>query len=155
MTSPTAPFDHVRDAVWLMAYADGELEPPRAAAVAAHLEGCADCRAEVARFSRERNLLSAIRIQDAPPEDWEVFWRSAYNRAERGAGWIALVLGVSLLGAWGLYHGVLALLHDAALPWPVRAGVFAAALGLLLLLGSVLRERLFARRRTRYKDVVR
>jgi anti-sigma factor RsiW len=155
VTHPIGPFDHARDAAWLMAYADGELNSAQAAVVGTHLETCAACRADVERFGRERRLLTAIRLKEAPPEDWEAFWRSGYNRAERGVAWIVFVVGAALLGAWGLYHGVTALLRASSVPWPLRAGVLAVALGLVLLLISVLRERLFARRRTRYKDVVR
>lgn len=151
----SAPFDHTRDAAWLLTYAEGELETAQAAAVAAHLEACADCRATVERFRREARVLSGIRLREAPPEPWEEFWRSGYNRLERGAGWIVLAIGVALLGGWGLYHGIAALLRADAIPVWIRAGILAVGFGLLLLLGSVVRERLYAERRTRYKHVVR
>ncbi len=38
----------------LTALVDGELDGERAAALSAHLDGCADCRAEAARRRRER-----------------------------------------------------------------------------------------------------
>jgi anti-sigma factor RsiW len=148
-------FDHSRDAAWLMGYAEGELEPAQAAAVATHLEKCADCRAAVDRFRRETRVLSGIRLREAPPEPWEEFWRSSYNRLERGAAWVVLAFGATVLAAWGLYHGVAALLRAETIPAWIRIGILAVGLGLLLLLGSVVRERLYAERRTRYKQVVR
>ena len=36
----------------VMAYLDGELAPARAAAVAVHLDGCAECRALATEVSR-------------------------------------------------------------------------------------------------------
>jgi anti-sigma factor RsiW len=46
---------------WLMAYYDGELGEHRARIVAAHLETCASCRAELAKLDALRKML-----QDAP-----------------------------------------------------------------------------------------
>jgi anti-sigma factor RsiW len=154
MTTPE-PFDHTRDAAWLLGYAEGELEPAQATAVAAHLERCADCRAAVDRFRREARVLSGIRLREAPPEPWEEFWQSSYNRIERGVAWVVLAIGAAVLGVWGLYHAVAALLRADGIPAWIRIGILAVGLGLLLLLGSVVRERLYAERRTRYKHVVR
>ena len=42
---------HAFDAEQIMAYLDGELEPQRAAALAAHLVGCGECQ-EIAKGFR-------------------------------------------------------------------------------------------------------
>ncbi len=151
----SAPFDHDRDAAWLLGYAEGELDPDQAGAVAAHLESCPACRAAVERFRREGRALQTMRLREAPPEPWEEFWRSRYNRLERGLGWTVLMIGAALVVGWGLYHGVVALARAQAIPLWVRIGILVAVAGLVLLLVSVIRERLFADRRTRYRNVVR
>ncbi|HXZ19978.1 MAG TPA: DUF4349 domain-containing protein [Candidatus Acidoferrales bacterium] len=58
MESTTHPFDREE----VMAYLDGELAPERAAAAAAHLEQCADCRA----------LAASLRSLSSQLPQWEV-----------------------------------------------------------------------------------
>ncbi|HEY70638.1 MAG TPA: hypothetical protein G4O08_08650 [Anaerolineae bacterium] len=45
---------------WLMAYYDGELGEHRAKIVAAHLETCATCRAELAKLDALRKVLQEV-----------------------------------------------------------------------------------------------
>ena len=148
------PFDPVRDAPLLSAYVDGELEGSDVARVEAHLKADAGARAEVERLRAFNRLTAGLQLREAPPEDWEVFWRSAYNRAERSLGWILFGAGVLVAGAWALWHAAVAV-FASTLPVVVKAGVMAGATGLLVLLVSVLRERMSTRRRTRYDDIVR
>jgi anti-sigma factor RsiW len=155
MSGEPAPFDHTRDAAWLTAWADGELDAGQAASVAAHLTHCAACREETARLRRFDLVMGSLQLREAPPEAWESFQTRFAQRAGRRLGAGLLLAGVAVLGAWGLGLGIGALLHAVALPWWVKAGALTAAGGLLLLLGAAVRERLHVRRRTRYKDVVR
>ena len=148
------PFDPVRDAPLLSAYVDGELEADDIARVEAHLKADAAGRAEVERLRAFNRLTAGLQLREAPPEDWEVFWESAYNRAERSVGWILFAAGVLVAGAYGLWL-VAAAVFASTLPIVVKAAIVAGATGLLVLLLSVLRERVFTRRRTRYDDIVR
>ncbi len=50
----------------VMAYLDGELAPARAAAVAAHLDGCAECRALAADLRGVSSGLAEWRVEAAP-----------------------------------------------------------------------------------------
>lgn len=154
--SPRPPaFDHRRDAAWLMAYADDELPPERAAAVAVHLETCAACRAEVERWRREARQLGALRLREPPAENWEAFWERGYNRYERRLGEVLAIAGLAVVLGYGLYLGVVAVAGAAGWPWWCKAAVFVACAGGLGLFISVLREQLYAGRLTRYKDVQR
>lgn len=153
--NPTQPFDPEREAPLLSAYVDGELEPAEAARVAEYLAGSPEGRREVQRLRELRALTDSLQLKPAPPEAWEAFWRRFYNRAERSLGWLAFGLGVIVVGTWALYEAVQNLLGSPALPWWVKGGLVAVAAGLVILLVSVVRERVYARSRTRYKDVVR
>ncbi|MHB8077941.1 MAG: zf-HC2 domain-containing protein [Candidatus Krumholzibacteriia bacterium] len=155
MSDTPAPFDHTRDAAWLTAWADGELDPAQAASVAAHVAQCAACREETARLHRFDLVMGALQLREAPAEAWEAFQTRLAQRVGLGLGAGLLVAALAVLGAWGGWLGVGALLHAAALPWWVKGAVLAGAAGLLVLLGATVRERLHVRRRTRYKDVVR
>lgn len=149
------PFDPRKEAHLLSAYVDGELDADDEARISAHLEENEHARREVEQLRRLKDVTGQLRLKEPPPEVWEVFWTSFYNRAERSLGWLLLAVGAVVLGAWVVLEVVTALLATSAVPLVVKAGIFLLAAGLLTLLISVVRERLFRRSRTRYKDVRR
>jgi anti-sigma factor RsiW len=153
--SPTRPFDPEHDAPLLSAYVDGELEADDAARVEAYLADSAAGRHEVQRLRELRALTDQLQLRPAPPEAWEAFWSRHYNRAERSLGWFVFGIGVIVLATWGLFRAALALLDTPVLPWWVKGGILAVAAGLVILLVSVVRERVYVWRKTRYRDVVR
>jgi len=72
------------------------------------------------------------------------------------SGWAANPLFHLPMGDELSFHRTaLALIDAPGLPWWVKGGIMAVAAGLAILLVSVVRERVYVRRRTRYKDVVR
>jgi anti-sigma factor RsiW len=148
-------FDPERDAPLLSAYVDGELDADAAARVESYLAASEAGRREVQRLRELSALTDRLQLRPAPPEAWEAFWERHYNRAERSVGWILLGLGGVLVAAWALYRTALALLGTPDLPLWVKGGIVALAAGVIVLLVSVVRERIYVRRRTRYKDVIR
>ncbi len=94
-------------------------------------------------------------VEVPPDESHDAFRAEAYNRMERGAGWIFLSVGSIVLIAGGLYELAVSLLRDAADPWWVRFGVAALVVGLAVLFVSVVRERIFVFKRDPYKEVER
>ena len=97
----------------------------------------------------------AVLTRAPSDEEWEAFWEDFYNRTERSLGWFALTLGAVVLGGYGLFEFAAAIFKTSELPWFVKGGIFVLCCGVLLLLVSVIRERLYVRRRTRYDDVKR
>jgi anti-sigma factor RsiW len=150
----TRPFDPEQDGPLLSAYVDGELEGEDLARVEAHLAASPEARREVERLRAFNRATAGLRLREAPPEDWEAFWDGAYNRAERSLGWVLLVAGVVVVGSWALWLAGRAIVA-AELPLLVKLALAAGTGGVAVLLVSVLRERLFTRRRTRYDDIVR
>ena len=151
----TGTFDPRKEAPLLSAYVDGELDPPDVARIEAHLAANADTRREVEQLRRLKEVTGALRLKEPPPEAWEAFWQSNYNRSERSLGWLLFGLAVLVLGGWGVTHLLKALLGTDSLPFIVKGAVIGGMAGLGLLMLSVVRERLHKRSRTRYKDVIR
>jgi len=153
------PFDPRKEGPLLSAYVDGELEPADVVRIEAHLALPASeseyARREIEKLRRLNQMTGTMSLREPPAEEWEVFWESVYNRSERSLGWLLLCAGVVLVGAWAVLQAVTALVADQNLPLYVKGGIFGVAAGLLVLLVSALRERLFRRRRTRYDDVIR
>jgi len=151
----TGPFDPRREAHLLSAYVDGELDRENVARVEAHLEENEASRLEVNRLRQFNKMADSLRLREAPPEEWEGFWKSFRNRSERSLGWVLLTFGVAIIGIWSLYNLLVALIGADSFPLYVKGGIFAAAAGILILIFSVVRERIHKRSRTRYKDVIR
>ena len=149
------PFDPRKEAPLLSAYVDGELEAGDVARIEAHLAENEQTRREVDKLRRLKDVTGAMRLKEPPPEEWEVFWHNVYNRAERSLGWILLCVGLVVVGAWGVTESLIVLLKTDALPFYVKGGIFVVAAGSLVLMISAIRERIYKRKQTRYKDVIR
>ncbi len=153
------PFDPRKEAPLLSAFVDGELNAGDTARIEAHLalpdSVSAHARREIAHLRRLKQVTGAMRLKEPPAEEWEAFWENVYNRAERSLGWILMSIGLVVLGAWAALQAVAALLVENSLPLYIKGGIFALAAGVMVLLVSVVRERVYKRRRTRYKDVIR
>ncbi len=143
------------DDALLSAYVDGELPAAETAAIEVRLAVDADARRVVAQLRRLKDMTAGMRIKEPPAEEWEAFWKSYYNGLERSFGWVLLILGGALVLGWAAISAVTAIWHSPDLPRTVRWGALAAVAGMVVLLISVVRERLHKRSRTRYKDVVR
>ena len=149
------PFDPRKEAPLLSAYVDGELDPDDVVRVEAHLARHPETQTEVERLRRLKGLTGRLRLKEPPPEAWEAFWQSVYNRAERSLGWLLLTVGLVVIGGWALLQLVQALLAAEDLPLLVKGAVFLLGGGILVLLISVIRERIYKRNRTRYRNIVR
>lgn len=148
-------FERERIEKLMMAALDGELDASGRAELERALAEDAELRAEWERLGRVTEVTRAMRYVEPPNEVWDAFWASAYNRVERGLGWILVLAGATVLAGWGAWALVDALLaaHDVA--WPIRLAIVAVVLGGLVLLVSVAREKLFAHRRDPYREIQR
>ncbi|MCP4571041.1 MAG: hypothetical protein GY838_01690 [bacterium] len=151
----TGPFDPRKEAPLLSAYVDGELDASDVARIEAHLAEDEQTRREVEQLRRLKAVTGSLRLKEPPPEVWEDFWSSGWNRSERTLGWVLFGLAVLVLGGWGATLTLQALLGTDDLPLIIKGAVLGGMLGVAVLLVSVLRERMHKRGRTRYKDVVR
>lgn len=149
------PFEPQAEAPLLSAYVDGELGDEDLARVEAHLAASAESRQVVQRLRDLKELAGSLRLKEPPPEAWEEFWRNLYNRTERSLGWLLVALGGAVLGGWGVWSAAAALWSAQDVPVIVKASIAAIGAGICVLLISAIRERVYNRARTRYKDVLR
>jgi anti-sigma factor RsiW len=151
----TDGFEIDRDGAWLSAYVDGELEGRDATRVEAWVAASGVARQEVARLRELKSLTASLALREAPAEAWETFWKAPGRRWERRLGWVLLAIGALILGGSVAWQAVAALWKAADTPLVLKVGIMAAAGGIVVLLASVVRERIYTRARTRYKDVIR
>jgi predicted anti-sigma-YlaC factor YlaD len=139
-----------RDTAPLMAgRLDGILTMEEEARLDAHLEVCDSCRKEMEMMKKTRDIMSSMKFRDPEDEIWDKYWLSVYNRLERGIGWILLSIGMIMVVSFAIYN----ILQDAEMPLYMRIGSRILILGVVILLVSVIRERLTAYKHERYKEV--
>ncbi len=135
----------------LSGYLDDELTQKDRQRVDVHLRGCDRCTARLAELDTVRTSVGGLSL-DMNPEDrerWRKVMDNAFDRTARGLGWVLVVGAVLLLGGYAGYEFLLADLEPPLVKW----AVVALYLGFGVLLISVIRQRLSARKTDRYKDV--
>ena len=139
----------------MMAALDDELSGADRQEWEALLAGDDELRREWERLNRVKEVTHTMSYRKPPEEVWERYWESVYNQAERGVGWLLASIGAVVLAGYGIWEFVAELFADTSLPPVIKYAVFALLLGGAILLFSVIREKLFTRRRDAYKEVQR
>jgi len=130
-----------------MRYLDGELSPEDRARVDAELETSTELQREVAIFTA---LKSDFRELDFPEAHRTSVWDRVNRHVNRPVGWILLVAGLVI---WMTY-GTFVFATSAAAAWE-KLATGAVAIGILMLLTSVIWERYREWETDPYKDVQR
>ena len=141
--------------IMLAGYIDGELEPNEKTELEQHLKGCDECRKELEVFHKLKEVTGAMKYADIPEHVWDNYWRGLYRRFELGVGWKMLSIGVMVVLGFGLFELIKGFFLNPAEPILLKIGVAALGIGFIVLLVSVLRERIFAHKRDRYGEVKR
>ena len=139
----------------MMGYLDDELDEEQRKRFAEHLASCPECTAELEEFGQLKQITDDAAL--AQPEEvlWQQYWGGVYNRIERGAGWILFSVAAILLLMYGGFKLIEELVKDPTVDIILKAGVVVLIAGLAILFVSVLRERIYFRKKDRYKDVRR
>ena len=139
----------------MMAELDGELAAGERDELERLVAGDPALEKERKRFLRLKEVTDSMALKPAPAEIWDDYWTSVYKRFERGIGWIFASIGAIILLTYGTWKGAEQLIADATLPWFIKAALLAMLFGLVVLLVSVVREKILIGGQQRYKDVKR
>jgi predicted anti-sigma-YlaC factor YlaD len=145
--------DHQKIKELISSYHDGELEEEQRKKIEEHLQKCAECRREFEEMGKFEEAMRKMELKKPHKEVWEVYWSSVYNRLERQFGWILFSIGAIIFLFFGGYKAVEGIIQDPTIPVIFKVGILAAMGGIVVLLISLARERLFIRKRERYKEV--
>lgn len=137
----------------LAGYIDGELSDKERQELELELEKNPELKAELKEFKKLKEVTGMVRYADLPDEVWENYWQSLYRKLERGLGWIFLSIGAIILICLGLYQFFKQLYIDLQTPLIVKISITAVCIGVAILLVSFGRERIFAYKRDRYREV--
>ena len=138
----------------LTAYVDGELEAADRRRLDEHLAGCESCRQTLAELTALQEDLNMIKFKEPTDVELEKYWRSVYNRLERGVGWVLLSAGAIVLLCYGAFKLIEGVVRDPKVALAVKVGVVALIFGAVVLFVSLLRERLAVRKTDRYSKEI-
>lgn len=139
----------------LAGYIDGELSDEERRAFEAELAVNQELKAELDEFMKLNQITSQVKYADLPDEVWERYWESLYKKLERGFGWIFFSIGAIILLCFGLFELLSGIIMNPEVPMIIKIGVSAISVGAVILLVSFVRERLFAYKHERYREVKR
>ena len=137
----------------LMAYLDGEIKHQKKTEIEKHLSECESCRKEYQSFVKLKEVTDKMKLADLSDQLWAGYWKGIYRRIERGAGWIFLSIGAIILLSFGVYQFFKEFFTDPSISLIVKVGVSTLSLGIIILLVSIIRERLFLFKTERYREV--
>jgi len=138
---------------YFMAYLDGEIEHQKKLEIEKHLSECESCRKEYQSFAKLKEVTDKMKLADLSDQLWAGYWKGIYRRIERGAGWIFLSIGAIILLSLGVYQFFKEFFTDPNISLIVKVGVSTLSLGIIILLVSIIRERLFLFKTERYREV--
>ena len=122
----------------LVGLADRVLNPQEATAVNDHLRSCARCRRECEQLLEISGKLEVLVFAEPPDEIVRQLWRSPFSRLSRIGGLLLVIGGYAALIGYALFE---LFTSDQEGSW-VKISMAAIAIGFLMLLVQVVRERL-------------
>ena len=133
----------------LSGYLDAELTQQERQRVEVHMNSCRRCSARLRELGKLRASVGKLQLNEIAKEEWKEMMNDAVARTSRGAGWLLVIGGVMAIVGYIGYEFALSRAEPPLIKWAVGA----LYLGLAALLLSVLRQRMVARRKDKYKDV--
>lgn len=134
----------------LSGYLDGELTQQDRQRVRLHCESCEECSARLQEIRALSEHIGKASLSDVGQDVWREAMDDNTVKVTRGAGWLLLVVGAVIAGGALVYE-----IFASASSFSMVEKLFIGGIygGLLLLLISVLRQRLIERKSDKYKDV--
>jgi predicted anti-sigma-YlaC factor YlaD len=139
--------------ILLSGLVDGELDVEEKKMVGDHIASCPSCREEYARLKKMKEVTDEMKYFDLPDKLWAGYWREVYNRLERSIGWILLSIGAMIILFFTAWELLDKFFLDPGQPLFLKLGLGLLIAGFIILLVSIVRERLFSRKHDRYDEV--
>ncbi len=139
----------------MMRKIDNGITPEENKLLEAHLQECPRCQKDFEDIQHVKEVTATMKRELLPDMAWEEYWHHLYNRLERGIAWILISVGlIIILGIAAVdffqevvFHPKMGLLE--------RVGVPTLVLGIIILLISVIREKLMTRKVDKYREIQR
>jgi hypothetical protein len=155
MTEHEKTYNRERFYQLLMGAVDHELTSSELKEFNLMIEKNPDFRKEWEQYKKLKEVTQAMKFKSPSREVWDNYWMNTYNKIERGIAWIIFSIGAIILITYGLFKAVESIIADPQLQGIIKIGIIAVLLGLVILLVSVIREKLVVRKSDPYKEIKR
>jgi hypothetical protein len=138
----------------MMKVVDGVASPEEEKLLGEAIRGNERWESELRAFRKIKEVTENMQFKELPDSYWDGYWRVVYRRTERALAWILISIGLMIVIAFAAYTGLSQFYFDPEVSIVSKVGVSAAVLGGIIMIVSILRERLFARKHERYEKEV-
>lgn len=112
-------------------------------------------KAEFEEQKEVKEVLSKMKLKNPSREVWDSYWMGVYNRIERGIAWVVISVGALIFFSYASYEIVNSFINDTQAPALAKIGMAMLVFGGLVLLFSLIREKIFTSKRDKYKEIQR
>lgn len=130
-------------------YIDHELNQQDRQRVRVHIESCDQCRAVYDDLLAIKQEMGNLQYPECEEAQLDKIIKEPVAKGMAIVGWVILVIGFAGFMVWQLFT----FYTEPGIPTWAKIGVFLIEAGVLLLLGSVLRQRIIALKTDKYKNV--
>jgi divalent metal cation (Fe/Co/Zn/Cd) transporter len=139
----------------VMAYLDNELPESEMQEIRQLIEKEDSYRAIYQSLKNVKEVTQEMKLKKLPEMYWDEYWQHVYNRIERGISWILISIGVIIVGAYLIWQFTESLIANQNIPMVLKTGILILIAGLVVLIVSILREKLMVRKVDKYREVER
>lgn len=135
----------------MMGLMDNELTPEESADVNQHLIRCEICRKEFDALSRSHAKLGAVSFSGPADDELDLVWKSPFSRFTRNTGLFIVIAAWVTLLLYSLYEFI----KSGTEPFIPKIATLGIILGFIILLYTVLKDRIRTFKTDPYKEVER
>jgi len=138
----------------MMKIVDGVASPEEQRALENAIKGQQQWESELRAFKKIKEVTEKMHLKELPDSYWSGYWEDIYRRTERTVASILMSLGLMITLGFFTWMGLSRFYSNPGISMVLKFGVSAALFGLIIMIASLLRERLFARKHERYEKEV-
>ncbi len=110
---------------------------------------------EFSEQKKIKEVLNNMKLKTPSNEFWDDYWTGLYNKFERRLAWIVISLGALIILGYSSFKIVENFMTDKTTPLVLKYGIALLIFGFLILLFSLIREKLFVSNNDKYKEIKR
>jgi len=135
----------------MMGLIDNELTPEELREVKTHLERCEECRREFEELKEMSEAIPDLTFESVYDKELDQIWKKPYSRLSKLSGLFLVI------ASWLMFvtYGIITMFRDSSEPKTVQIAVAAFVIGFVVLLLSVMRDRIKSYKTDPYKEVKR
>ena len=102
-----------------------------------------------------KEVMKKMTLSNPKKEFWDRYWLSTVNRLDRKIAWVVILIGAIIVFSHTAYEVISKLLENTAATPLMKFGILALIIGFVLLIISLVREKIYTYKRDKYKEIQR